>query len=81
MTRPKKTQLSFNDLSFRIPGLIVSLLGIVLEFLTLRNGGNSNVQITESIQFPGHLALSLLGLLMFMSPYVIMAYDIHKSNK
>jgi len=80
MTKREKTELSFNDLSFRIPGLILLIVGMVVEYFTPPRSICS-IHITDWFELPGFLTISFLGLGMFISPYLLMAYNIYKKGK
>ncbi|PJZ37401.1 hypothetical protein CH354_10090 [Leptospira levettii] len=79
--RNRKTEFSFNDLSFRIPGIVILIFCIIAEFTIILSGRSSQVQLTENISFPGFLALGMVGLIMFIIPYILMGYDIYKKKK
>ncbi|TGN07443.1 hypothetical protein [Leptospira bandrabouensis] len=79
--RNKKTEFSFNDLSFRIPGIVILTFCIIAEFTIILLGRSSQVHLTENISFPGFLALGVVGLIMFIIPYILMGYDIYKKEK
>lgn len=79
MTRRKKTELSFSDKLFRLPGIAICILCGMAEFILRLNGKSADVSFLGQ-NFPAFLFLSAFGLLMFVSPYALMFWDIYKGE-
>ena len=82
-----KKKPSLNDWSFRIPGIIIFIIMIILEsnFRLFGNCQDSSIKILDWFEAPGFLSLAYIGLGMFLMPYLIIIIsnlvDIYKNLK
>ncbi len=76
----KKDELSFRDIWFRIPGLVICLLSGVGEFYLRIIGTNSDAKVLGQ-DLPAFIFISAVGLAMFSAPYLELAWNKYKSYK
>ncbi|TGK53235.1 hypothetical protein [Leptospira bouyouniensis] len=72
-----KSKLTLENKRLWITGLVIFILGNGLEIFFLLN----NISTTVSglgFNFPGFFGLGLFGLLMFIAPFVSIAYNKYK---
>ncbi|XDD46383.1 hypothetical protein AB3N60_17020 [Leptospira sp. WS39.C2] len=72
-----KSKLTLDNKRLWITGLVIFILGNGLEVFFLLN----NISTTVSgfgFNFPGFFGLGLFGLLMFIAPFVSIAYNKYK---
>jgi hypothetical protein len=75
----KKEEISFRDIWFRIPGLIICFFSGVGEFYLRLKGTNSDAEVLGQ-NLPAFLILSGIGLLIFAAPYLELAWNIYYSK-
>lgn len=81
MTRPKKTNLSYNDISFRIPGLILICGGFFAEFELASNGIPPVTFTIGDKVIPAFFSLGIIGLIITMAPYIELAINRYREWK
>ncbi|TGK10340.1 hypothetical protein [Leptospira stimsonii] len=79
--RIKKTKFSFNDLMFRIPGILIFLACGSAEVALRVTKNPSEIVLPGEITLPTFMLFSGVGLIMFLGPYILMALDIYREWK
>ncbi|TGN09759.1 hypothetical protein [Leptospira ilyithenensis] len=65
---------TLNDKRLWISGIIIFALGILLESFFLYNEISTTVS-GFGFSFPGFLGMAFVGLVMFVAPFLAIAYD------
>lgn len=66
---------------FRIPGLIIFVVCALAEIGLRLAGKPSEISFMENVNLPTFMVFSGVGLLMFIAPYILMAWDIYANWK